>query len=75
MSPKILVKLKKYRLIEKVEALNPYVNNKINFNYYKKNVSHYIYDNDDNNIYGDYNDGYNNNYVYDSNDGYQKFLL
>ena len=71
MSPKILVKLKKYHLLEKIEALYPYINNKINYNYYNNNESHYIYDNDDNNIYGYYNDGYNNNYVYDSNGGYQ----
>ena len=71
MSPKILVKLKKYHLLEKIEALYPYINNKINYNYYNSNESHYIYDNDDNNIYGYYNDGYNNNYVYDSNGGYQ----
>ena len=71
MSPKILVKLKKYHLLEKIEALYPYINKKINYNYYNNNESHYIYDNDDNNIYGYYNDGYNNNYVYDSNGGYQ----
>ena len=73
MSPKILLKLKKYHLIEKIEFLNPYINNNINYNYnyYNNNESHYIYDKNDNNIYGYYNDGYNNNYIYDSNVGYQ----
>ena len=71
MSPKILLKLKKYHLIEKIEFLNPYINNNINYNYNYYNESHYIYDKNDNNIYGYYNDGYNNNYIYDSNGGYQ----